>query len=80
MGLRCVLHPGLFGARASVVVVCRLGCSKACEHFSGQGSKWYPLPCRWILNHWTTKEVFLPFIIDSELVKSQPVNHCIFRS
>ena len=45
------------GTQASVVVVHRLSCSTVCGIFPDQGSN--PCPCfgRWILNHWTTREV-----------------------
>ena len=42
---------------ASLVVVCGLSCPAGCEILVHQGLK--PRPCirRWILNHWTTREV-----------------------
>ena len=41
----------------SVVVVHGLRCPVACGIFPDQGSNLCPLRCKWILHHWTTREV-----------------------
>ena len=41
----------------SVVVVHGLSCPVACGIFPDQGSNLCPLHCKWILHHWTTREV-----------------------
>ena len=47
------------GSQASVVVVHGLSCPEACGIFPDQGLNSCPLHGRWILNHWTTREVSL---------------------
>ena len=42
---------------ASLVVVCGLSCPAGCEILVHQGLKARPYIRRWILNHWTTREV-----------------------
>ena len=41
---------------SSAVATHRLSCSMACGIFPDQALNQCPLRCKWILNHWTTKE------------------------
>ena len=54
-GFSCVERA--FGTRALIVMAHGISCSTACGIFLDQGSNVCPLITRWILNHWTTREV-----------------------
>ena len=52
-----VAEQELQGMQVSVLVVLRLSCSTVHGIFPDQGSNRVPCIGRWILNHWTTREV-----------------------
>ena len=54
----CCRVTGLSGL-GSVVVAHRLSCSTACEIFWTRDRTHFPCVGRWILYHWTTREVLL---------------------
>ena len=49
----------VFQAMGSIVAVWRLSCPSACRNLSSWTSDGAHVPCigRWILHHWTTREV-----------------------
>ena len=58
---------GLLGCTGSVVVAHGLSYPMACGIFPDQGSNSSRWIGRWILNHWTTREVLLVLILESRI-------------
>ena len=73
----------------SVVVVHGLACPVACGIFPDQESNLCPLHCKWILNHWTAREVpeqsflisnILTFCVRIIVVRDCPIHCRMLRS
>ena len=63
-----VAEHGLEGSWASVVLVLGFSCPKACGILLDRDQTHVPCIGRWILNHWTTREVLVLFFLETENV------------